>query len=99
MTDGSLHDELKIPEPLQHLVQRPLRHELTRSGGFLLLEFNHQIYRQTVQVVTDPRTTFTDRYAAEIQRGIKVIAQRLQPHIIKLLTGLPQPIERFEYDA
>lgn len=83
---------LKLPRILLPLITRPLFHQPTNNRGnghvlvegFLLMEFNGQIFRRDISLpLEECRCTkcgrggdpLNDRYTAEIARKLKLIAR------------------------
>jgi len=107
----SLHSNLGgiIPPELQFLIQRPLRHYLLGGPGacgFLVMEFNRQIFREDVYAARDRGgncpacgvaiDTLAERYAGAIQQGVERIKRRLIPAVERarlVLSG------HFDHDA
>lgn len=83
---------LNLPRILQHLITRPLHHQAISWGmnpylceGFLIMEFDGQIFRREISVPVDAKPcskcgrggdgSLTERYSAEIEKQVKLIVR------------------------
>jgi hypothetical protein len=74
-----------IPLRYQHLIQRPLKHYIgPRFSGWLLMEFNGQVFRHDIRITREEFSAARDSYEHALRTGVEKIRQMAEPVIARL---------------